>query len=65
MTNTNIPCPLCKTQIAIDAQALLTGQKFNCPNTNCDASIGLAHESKDTVRDTMEKFEDLKNKGLE
>ncbi|MEP2936483.1 MAG: hypothetical protein ABJM06_11250 [Gilvibacter sp.] len=40
--------------------ALLSGQKFNCPNTDCDASIGLAAESKDIVKGTMDKFEDLK-----
>jgi hypothetical protein len=56
----DIPCPLCQTKIPVDTMALLTGTKFTCPNPSCDASVGLAAESKNVVKDTMEKFEEVK-----
>ena len=64
MNNTNIPCPVCQTSISIDTMALLSGQKFNCPNENCDASIGLAAESKEIIKGTMDKFEEVKKDAL-
>jgi transcription initiation factor IIE alpha subunit len=56
----SIPCPVCQTKIPFDTRQLLMGVQFACPN--CNASIGLASESHQLVQETMEKFEDMKNK---
>ena len=56
-----IPCPQCQTQIPIETKQLIMGVKFNCPNSNCDASIGLAEESKPIVSETLEKLDSIKN----
>ena len=53
-----IPCPVCKTNIPFDTKQLLLGVQFSCPN--CQASIGLADESKAIVEETMKSFEELK-----
>lgn len=50
-----IPCPVCKTGIPFDTRQLLQGVQFSCPS--CQASIGLADESKEVVRQAMESFE--------
>jgi hypothetical protein len=57
-----IPCPICGTKIPFDTNQLIMGVQFSCPNTECDASIGLAGESKEIVKETMEKFETFKGK---
>ncbi len=54
-----IPCPVCKTKIPFDTNQLLQGMQFVCPN--CQAAIGLAEESKPLVKETMQKFEELKS----
>jgi hypothetical protein len=36
------------------------GVQFIC--SNCNAAIGLADESKSIVKETLEKFEELKGK---
>ena len=59
---THIACPLCSTKIPFDVKELMKGVKFQCPNSECDASIGLAEQSKEVVEKTMEKFEELKGK---
>lgn len=41
----NIPCPVCNTKIPFQVTELLKGVQFKCPNTQCDASIGLAQVS--------------------
>lgn len=58
--NQNIPCPICNTKIPFDTKQLMMGIRFGCPN--CDASIGLAEESKELVEQTMEKFEAVKGR---
>jgi hypothetical protein len=64
MTNItqSLPCPVCQESIPFNTDQLLLGQQFCCPNPACDATIGLASESKDAVRQTMEKFNDVKKK---
>ena len=57
-----IPCPVCGEKIPIDTMQLLLGVQFKCPNINCDATIGLTTESKPIVKETMEKFEQVKEK---
>ena len=54
----SIPCPDCSTPIPFDAHQLLTGTKFSCPK--CGVSIGLANDARPIVRDTLEKFEEVK-----
>lgn len=58
--NQNIPCPICKTNIPFDTQQLMMGVRFSCGN--CNATIGLADESKEVVEQTMEKFESIKGR---
>lgn len=55
-----ISCPICGTKIPFDTNQLIMGVQFSCPNSGCDASIGLAGESKEIVKETMEKFETFK-----
>ena len=52
-----LPCPTpnCGTQIPFDTYELLKGTQFVCPK--CHVSVGLAHESRDLVRESMKKFE--------
>ena len=56
----SIPCPVCSTKIPFDTKQLLMGVKFVCPN--CQAAIGLAEERKPIVKETLEKFEAIKEK---
>lgn len=58
-TEQSIPCPVCNTKICFDTKQLLMGVKFVCPT--CQAAIGLANESKPLLKDTMEKFESIKD----
>jgi len=59
-TDQTIPCPVCQTKIPFDTKQLLMGIQFVCPN--CQAAIGLAEQSKPIVEETMNKFDDLKEK---
>ena len=67
MNNQSIemPCPVCQTKIPIDTKALLTGSKFTCPNPQCEASIGLAAESRPLVNDAIEKLDEIKKNASE
>lgn len=56
----NIPCPVCSTKIPFSVNELMRGVKFKCPNPTCDASVGLAEESKPLVEHAIDKFEALK-----
>jgi transcription initiation factor IIE alpha subunit len=55
-----LACPVCSSKIHFDAKELLKGVKFKCPNIACDASIGMATESKPIVTKAMDKFEEIK-----
>jgi hypothetical protein len=57
----NIPCPVCSTKIPFDLNELLKGVKFKCPKPACDASVGLASESKEIVEKAVNKFEEIKD----
>jgi transcription initiation factor IIE alpha subunit len=59
-TDQTIPCPVCETKIPFDTKQLLLGVQFSCPN--CQAAIGLAEQSKPAVQETMDKFDELKEK---
>ena len=58
----SIQCPACNTKIPFDVKMLLSGMKFSCPYSECDASIGLSQESAPLVEQTLEKLEALKIK---
>jgi hypothetical protein len=58
----SIQCPVCSSKILFEVNMLLSGMKFSCPNSECDASIGLSQESSPLVEQTLEKFEALKIK---
>ena len=58
----NIPCPVCNTKIAFVATQLMQGMRFHCPNELCDASIGIAIESKPVVEEAMDKLNEIKGK---
>jgi len=53
-----IPCPVCETKIPFNPQQLLMGAQFVCPN--CQAAIGIAQESKDLMKESMDKFDGLR-----
>lgn len=55
-----IPCPVCNTEIHFDTHQLLKGYKFSCQN--CSASIGVSSESVSVVKESMEKYESLKQR---
>ena len=59
-----LPCPMpdCGADIPFNPYELLKGTQFVCPG--CQASIGLAPESRGLVRESMEKFEALKEELL-
>ncbi len=56
--HSSVNCPECGTGIAINAQQLLMGYKFSCPQ--CHVSIGLASDSKEVVEQTIQKIEQFK-----
>jgi transposase-like protein len=58
MTQQSLPCPVCQTQIVFDVNGLLRGEKYTCPN--CNSSIGLGEESKSSVQEAMDKFNEAK-----
>lgn len=62
MSQQNIPCPNCNTNIPFDVNALLIGASFSC--SECDAKIQLANESKEVVSESIEKFNKLKQNVL-
>jgi len=53
-----ISYPICHSTIPFDTKQLLAGIQFSCPQ--CHSSIGLATESKEIVKKTMIKLEELK-----
>ncbi len=55
----SIPCPVCNTSIPFELNKLLAGVQFVCPS--CMAAIGLSGESKEIVKDTMNKLQEIKN----
>lgn len=57
-----IPCPTCGTKIPFVVQQLLMGVQFVCPK--CQGAIGLAPESKDQVKETIDKFNEMKSNVL-
>lgn len=59
-SNQALPCPLCQTQIPFDTSLLLQGQKFSCPNPDCDAVVGIEPNSVPVAEEAMKKFDDLK-----
>lgn len=63
MTTQSIPCPECKTKIEFDPMGLLQGTAYSC--SGCGAKIALSKEGEDPVKDAMEKFNELKNRGLQ
>ena len=58
----NIACPVCSTKIPFDAMELMKGVQFKCPNSQCDASVGIAQESRPLVGKALDKFAELKGK---
>jgi len=62
MYEQKINCPQCQSEILFDIYTLLKGGKFICQN--CHAEISLAKESRDKVKDTMDKFEDVKQQAF-
>ena len=53
-----IPCPVCHIPIPFNAQGLLAGILFSCPN--CSASVGLSNQSIPIVEKTMTELETFK-----
>ena len=53
-----ISCPDCSTRIPFDPQELIKGTRFGCPN--CSISIGIERGSRETVKDALDKLEELK-----
>lgn len=53
-----IPCPVCRHSIPFDAQRLLEGGRFACPN--CQSVVSLAPESVDQTKEAVEAYETLK-----
>ncbi|HEU4717323.1 MAG TPA: hypothetical protein VFU15_05810 [Bacteroidia bacterium] len=58
----SIPCPDCKTPIPFDPRMLIQGAQFSCPK--CKAFLGLASESKEIVRESLDKFDKMKSEVL-
>lgn len=56
----SIPCPVCSTKIPFDVMLLMQGTQFKCPNIACDASIGIAQESKSAVGEALDKLAEIK-----
>ncbi|WP_435417268.1 hypothetical protein WAB17_10345 [Parerythrobacter aurantius] len=50
---TSLPCPLCRTPIAIDPVSLLAGEKADC--AGCGSALRL--EPGETMRSTIERFD--------
>jgi hypothetical protein len=57
----NISCPACEVgQIAIQPNMLIEGQSFGC--NHCDASVGVADNSKASLANGLHEFDNLKTK---
>lgn len=56
----HIPCPVCNTKIPFDVMLLMKGTQFKCPNIECDASVGMAQESKAVVGEALNKLAEIK-----
>jgi hypothetical protein len=57
----NIQCPACKGgKISIEPSMLVQGKSFSC--TSCDAVVGVADSSKDTLAQGLADFNGLKQK---
>tara|TARA_R110001632_G_scaffold58548_2_gene142488 strand:+ start:1852 stop:2058 length:207 start_codon:yes stop_codon:yes gene_type:complete len=56
-----IPCPVCNTKIPFDTIQLMQGATFQCPNEQCNSSIGLSPESKIDTENVIYKLDDLKD----
>lgn len=59
MNYQQLNCPDCSTPIFFDTKKLLLGEKFSC--SACGTSIGLDPKATETVKDSMQKFNDLKD----
>ncbi len=57
---TTINCPNCNSQIAMDIPLLLSGTKFTCPNSQCQATISLSSADRPVLSDAIEKVSQLK-----
>lgn len=57
----SINCPDCNAGIALDTKDLLAGKQMTCPN--CGLKVGMAKESNRDIKNAMEAFEKIKNKG--
>lgn len=57
-TQTQIPCPICKTPIPFNIDSLIKGEKFIC--SHCGAAIGLSSNSREQVSDAMKKLEEMR-----
>ncbi|MEM8641072.1 MAG: hypothetical protein AAGG51_20005 [Cyanobacteria bacterium P01_G01_bin.54] len=54
-----IPCPDCDSQIPFDPYVMLSGEQFSCPECP-SVSIGIAPESREIVRNSLDELENLK-----
>lgn len=56
--NQKIPCPDCGGDILFTVELLLAGAQFQC--TMCNAAISLNTNSTPIVKETVDKFSELK-----
>lgn len=57
----NIQCPACEVgNITIEPRMLMEGRSFSC--NCCDAVVGVADSSKDTLSQGLTEFNNLKRK---
>jgi DNA-directed RNA polymerase subunit RPC12/RpoP len=54
----NLECLVCKTRIPIEPVLLAQGKTFICPN--CTSRVTLELKSIPVVKETIEKFEQLR-----
>lgn len=57
--NSSIACPECGTDIVVDVNLLLSGQKFSC--TNCQTAIQLERSSQKVAETAMDQFKRVKD----
>ena len=62
MSEQNIVCPNCSTNIPFDINALLQGVSFIC--SGCNAKIQLSNNSRALVEESMKEFNMLKANAL-
>lgn len=58
MNDLKIPCPSCKTEIFYNVVALIRGASFNCQT--CSSQIKIASSSVSELKNTYEKYVELK-----